>query len=215
MAEPADTEPAKLHRAWRALLQDAGADVSAGDHMFDELVRAHRKPERFYHNLEHIEAVLRTIDNLSQEAHDLTALRFAAWFHDAVYDSRTSDNEERSAAWAAQALRSLSVAPTTVEAVRRLILLTRAHQAEPNDTDGRILLDADLAILGAPESEYRAYARAIRAEYAWVGDDAYRKGRGQVLRSFLARDRIYGTPALFAALEGQARRNLADELRLM
>jgi predicted metal-dependent HD superfamily phosphohydrolase len=97
--------------------------------------------------------------------------------------------------------------------VRRLILLTKTHRADPDDHDGCLLLDADLLILGMPEGSYRAYARAIRQEYAWVDDAAYRAGRARVLRSFLERERIYATPELHDACEEQARANLNAELR--
>ncbi len=212
MPERADAVYAELRAAWRALLRDARADVSAGESAFADLERAYSEPERYYHNGDHIRAVLKVIAGLRAEAHDPTALRFAAWFHDAVYDPRAKDNEERSADWARRTMSALGVASTCIISVQRLILLTKSHRAEPQDSDGHILLDADLAILGASGAEYRAYAKAIRKEYAWVSDEAYRAGRGLVLRSFLARNRIYHTPKLFAALEGQARRNLEAEL---
>ena len=76
-----------------------------------------------------------------------------------------------------------------------------------------VLLDADLAILGAAASEYKAYSRAIRQEYSWVPDREYRWGRKQVLDRFLQRNRIYYTSELFLALEERARDNLQGEIR--
>jgi predicted metal-dependent HD superfamily phosphohydrolase len=72
-----------------------------------------------------------------------------------------------------------------------------------------VLIDADLAILGASEAAYRAYAENNRQEYAWVQEPAYRMGRRQVLERFLARPRIFH---LLAHLEEPARRNIAAEI---
>src|SRR6266545_1841094 len=205
--------PLDLRTAWRELLQAAGVDPNAAEGFFAELIAAYSEAGRHYHNLDHIRHVLGTIDRLRAEAHDLISLRCAAWFHDAVYDPRASDNEERSAEWAAQALESLSLPTQVVANTRRLILLSKTHQPDPADADGCLFIDADLAVLGSEEAEYRSYAQAIRREYAWVADDAYRAGRGRVLHSFLARPRIYATGILFESLEGCARRNLEMELQ--
>jgi predicted metal-dependent HD superfamily phosphohydrolase len=201
-----------LRADWGELLREAGADPAAGERVFAELVAAYREPGRFYHNLDHLAEVLAVVASLRGQARDLPAVRLAAWFHDAVYDPRAADNEERSAAWAEGALGEMGISRATGETVRRLILLTKAHAAGPEDADGRILLDADLSILGTPEARYRAYAAAIRKEYAWVPEESYRAGRGRVLRSFLASERIFTTRELFEAREARARRNLQDEL---
>jgi predicted metal-dependent HD superfamily phosphohydrolase len=76
----------------------------------------------------------------------------------------------------------------------------------------RSLLDAEMAILGAPPEQYKDYACAIRLEYAWVSDADYRVGRRAVLERFPARPRIFRTETLFAEREAAARRNLAAEI---
>ena len=63
------------------------------------LWRAHRA----YHTLRHIEACLAWMRDAPLEDDDRIAAEFAIWFHDAVYDTRASDNEERSADLAAMA----------------------------------------------------------------------------------------------------------------
>ena len=150
--------------------------------------------------------MLQTLQPLSNEP----ALLLAAWFHDAIYDSRAKDNEERSADLAAEMLAEMSVADVIAE-VRRLILLTKTHDPADSDHAGQLLVDADLAILGTEPAEYQAYATAIREEYAWVPEEAYRAGRRAVLENFLRRPHIYRTAAL-AGLEAAARRNLAAEV---
>jgi predicted metal-dependent HD superfamily phosphohydrolase len=189
-----------------------GVLETTAQQMFDRLAAAYASPGRFYHTLDHVAQMLRLVAPLRDRARDFTAVLLAVWFHDVVYDPRAKDNEEQSAALADRVLREGGVAKEMIAEARRLILLTKTHELEPTDTDGILLVDADLAILGAPPEEYQRYAAASRQEYAWVSDEAYRKGRRAVLDSFLRRPRIYRSEAL-AALEPQARCNLAAEIK--
>ncbi len=71
----------------------------------DELVRAYAAPERHYHNLAHIEAMLELHAQRTRTHCPIRqAVEAAIWFHDAVYDTRRHDNEERSAQLAADRL---------------------------------------------------------------------------------------------------------------
>jgi predicted metal-dependent HD superfamily phosphohydrolase len=173
------------------------------------LAERYAEPARHYHTLDHVRAVL---DVLAAGGAVTAPLHFAAWYHDAVYNPRAGDNEERSAALARGALEPLGVRAAAGEETARLILLTKTHQTDAADAAGRLLVDADLAVLGADEADYDCYARAIRQEYAWVDKAAYRAGRRRVLQGFLGRPRLYHTPALFDRLEAAARRNLRREL---
>jgi predicted metal-dependent HD superfamily phosphohydrolase len=201
-----------LKSRWESLLQQFQVDRSAGKKVFFELVTAYCSECRFYHTLAHIQQVLNTIEGMIGFAGNLPAIQFAAWFHDSIYDSKAQDNEERSAEYAAAVLSDLGVPVGTVEAVAEMILYTKRHEAPVGDTDSYILLDADLAILGADEGEYRLYAEGIRREYSWLSEGEYRRGRIRVLQKFLRRERIYYTERMFAELEGRARRNIRDEI---
>jgi predicted metal-dependent HD superfamily phosphohydrolase len=198
---------------WLEVLQPFGVSIPVAEAAFTDLVRAYSSPGRFYHTLAHIRAVLAWVRSLQASARDPAAVQLAAWFHDVVYDPRAGDNEERSADLAEQTLRRLGVPADTVATVHRLILQTKTHQAD--DPNAAVLLDADLAILGAAEEQYAAYARAIRTEYTWVPDEQYRQGRSAVLRGFLQRERIFRTDTCFIALEARARENLAREIQAL
>lgn len=176
--------------------------------LFAELAARYAEPWRAYHDLGHVLDVLSVLDDVALT--DPLAVTLAVWFHDAVYDPRANDNEERSAALAAERSANL-LGGDWVRRVETLILATKRHEPT-GDPDTAALLDADLAILGASPARYDAYAAAIRREYAWVPDDAYREGRSRVLHGFLGRDRVYRTPRLFARFEAAARRNLRREL---
>ena len=202
----------RLLSDWLSLLGRCGVPAAEARRGFDELAEAYAGPGRFYHNLDHVRAVLATVDGLGDLARDLAAVKLAAWYHDAVYDSRAKDNEERSADLAAGRCRGWGVPPARVETVQRLILATKSHQAEADDVDCHVLLDADLAILGATPDEYARYARAIRQEYAWVPEADYRRGRTTVLQGFLGRARIFRLDRTHECLDAVARHNLRDEL---
>ncbi len=201
-----------LSIAWQQCWQDLSIDSAASERVFQILIDAYDRPDRYYHNLTHIDRVLSTIARFSQELKNPLAVNLAAWFHDFVYDAHASDNELKSAQAAEELLTSMGVCRDSIERVSQLILATQGHQIDRNDTDRCIFLDADLAILGADPADYRIYQRSIRCEYSWVTDDAYRAGRIRVLNGFLQRDRLYHTDLLFHELESIACNNLTTEI---
>jgi len=194
-----------MRRQWFDLL---GTAVSAAvvDKAFEELVRHYNESSRHYHTLDHIHDVLETVEGLGPHANNLNAVRLAAWLHDVIYDSRRGDNEELSAEYAERLCTRLSI-PNSAK-VASLIRKTKTHAAD-DDADSQVLIDADLAILGAPEPRYWDYSEKIRREYDWVPESDYLTGRRKVLEHFLARPRIY---QYLNKLEGPARRNLAAEI---
>ena len=198
----------ELEKQWHETAVRAGLAKPDAEAVFADLCRRCSEPGRAYHNLDHVAAMLGTVSEFGDMLYDEVAVCLAVWFHDVVYDSRRGDNEEQSAAYAAEVLNRGGASPSLLPVVERLILATKAHQAPVDDTDCQILLDADLAILGASAAEYDRYAQAIREEYAWVPEDDYRAGRRRVLESFLGRARIYYTDALFERHEQAARVNL-------
>ncbi|MFD0378446.1 hypothetical protein [Streptomyces sp. NPDC127112] len=210
-----DTEG--LRRRWAATAAAAGADRDPAPYA-DRLLAAWAEPQRRYHTTAHLADVLARVDVLAAHAADPTAVELAAWFHDAVYRPDRSENEERSAALAERALPELGVGPARTAEVARLVRLTVTHDPAPGDTNGEALCDADLAVLaGDPDhpddpAAYAAYAAAVRAEYAFVPDEAFRAGRAAVLRQLLALPRLFRTPYGAAHWEAPARRNLATEL---
>jgi predicted metal-dependent HD superfamily phosphohydrolase len=201
-----------LQRNWARLLGSFGASNASAYPIFDDLVERYGEAHRHYHNLEHIDDVLRVIGKLTDLAERPEIIRLAAWFHDAIYDPKAKDNEDRSAQLMIDALGPLGAPPATLAAAAAMIRATAHADAETADADAAVLLDADLAILGAEEKRYRRYAEGIRNEYSWVDDISYRAGRAKVLESFLKRERIYRTERLFAMGEESARRNLLQEL---
>ncbi|RKT06059.1 putative metal-dependent HD superfamily phosphohydrolase [Streptomyces sp. 3211.6] len=206
-----DTHTDALRRRWAATAAAAGADQDPAPYA-DRLLAAWAEPQRRYHTTTHLADVLARVDVLAGHAADPTAVELAAWFHDAVYRPDRSENEERSAALAERALPELGVDSARTAEVARLVRLTVTHDPAPGDTNGEALCDADLAVLAGDPDAYAAYATAVRAEYAFVPDEAFRTGRAAVLRQLLGLPRLYRTPHGAAHWEAPARRNLAAEL---
>ncbi|WP_233221334.1 HD domain-containing protein [Streptomyces carminius] len=184
----------------------------------EDLLARWAEPHRRYHTTGHLIAVLDRIELLAPHCDgpgELATATLAAWFHDAVYRPDRSANEERSARLAERALAEAGVPAGRAAEVARLVRLTVGHDPAPGDRAGEVLCDADLAVLASGPREYAAYAAAVREEYAFVPDDAFRAGRADVLRHLLA------LPALFRTRHGRdtwertARRNLTTELELL
>lgn len=205
-------QPTNLKSRWQRLFVDFQVEHNLTNKIFSELGEFYSQNDRHYHNLLHIWRVLNVAATLESLANNFPAIEMAAWFHDVIYDPQANNNEERSAKFASASLISLNVPPTTINHVVSMILHTKNHHAPLEDIDSQILLDADLSILGAEESEYRAYAQAIRQEYFWLSDAEYRVGRKRVLQNLLERNRIYFTEKAFQLLELKARENIKAEI---
>lgn len=170
--------------------------------LYDALVARYSEPHRRYHTLTHLEECFAAFDEIADLAERPADVELALWFHDAIYDTRRTDNEQRSADWA----RSVCGDP-----VARLVMVTR-HDAAPVTNDEKVLVDADLWILGAPEKRFDEYEQQVREEYGWVPGPIYRRKRRQILESLLARPAIYGTGRFLRRYEREARANLARSL---
>ncbi|MFG3294599.1 hypothetical protein ACGF3G_38070 [Streptomyces sp. NPDC048179] len=207
-----------LRSRWlTAFLMSRGDDSCAvSPHRYaDELLRRWQEPQRRYHTVAHLTAVLDHIDVLEEYADDPALVRLAAWFHDAVYLPDRSTNEERSARLAERALADTGISAADIAEVARLVRLTVTHDPAPGDRNGEVLCDADLAILAAPPSAYAAYTAAVREEYHFVPNDAFREGRSAILRQLLALPQLFRTPHGRTEWEPTARYNLAAELEML
>jgi predicted metal-dependent HD superfamily phosphohydrolase len=199
------TQPeTELRNAWH---QIAGRHH---DSYLDGLLTRYRQPHRHYHTATHIMWVTRHLRDLAtQPSVELVA---AALYHDAVYDARATDNEELSARLAIGDLGEIGWTAAMSHPVAEMIRATAGHSADDASADTVMLLDADLAILGADPAAYQAYVNGIRAEYAHVDEASWRLGRSAVLCHFLDRPRLFVTEHMFGAREHRARANIEAEL---
>jgi len=201
-----------LADAWIALARRVGArdDVAGtGAALLGRWSESHRA----YHDLAHLDEVLRRVDLLAGEADQPDLVRLAAWFHDAVYDPQETDNEERSAEVATVALADLGLPPDLVDEVARLVRLTATHAFAPGDRDGAVLCDADLAVLASDPLRYQSYVEGVRREYAHLDDPTFAHGRAGVLQRLLDRPRLFTTSYGRREWEQPARANVSAETR--
>ena len=215
MSSHPDTDlAAALLGRWTALLERVAAPGSPQPAPFgDELLRRWSEPQRRYHTLTHLAAVLDAVDQLAEAADgDPDAVRLGAWFHDAVYAPDRSENEERSARLAERVLPEAGVPAALVAETARLVRLTTSHDPAPGDRNGELLCDADLAVLGGSAPAYAAYAAAVREEYAFVPEPDFRAGRAAILEQLLALPTLFRTTAARERYEATARHNLNSEL---
>ncbi len=199
-----------LETSWRRAWQ--GLALAAPPGLCERLIAAYREPQRRYHTQQHLRECLDHLQAVLGLAAHPGELELAIWFHDAVYDVKAQDNELRSARWAAEELACAGASADQVERVHALIMATCHTTDIPADVDTRLLLDIDLAILGADPARFAEYDGQIRAEYRWVPGPIYRLKRHSVLQGFVDRPAIYGTQHFKALYETQARINLQAAL---
>ncbi len=219
-----------LARSFDAALLSAGARADAAQRAsaFEDLAFRYCEPGRFYHTLRHVSETLVAMrllitadwdrnrdhdrDRSGEQANPISVVsscKLAVFFHDAVYDTRTNDNEARSGELAVATLTALGCSRSVVADVDRLVRATATHlSAGPDEA---VVNDADLRVLARPAPAYDVYARRVRREYAWVSHEHWVSGRAAVLRALLEH-RVYATPWASRHWEPIARANLRREL---
>lgn len=191
--------------------------VSHDVDLLDRLLARHREKQRRYHTAAHVGWVIRHVDELDGAAPALhiDEVIAAAFYHDAIYEPTHPANERASARLARRDLAALGWAREPIDRVAAMIEATAHVDGPPPatiDHDTAILLDADLAILGADPAAYSDYVSGVRAEYRHLDDAEWSSGRARVLESFLARPAIYATAPGTEWWEARASANLTAEL---
>jgi len=180
-------------------------------HAFDELAARYAETHRHYHTARHISECFTHFDGARDLCERPSEVELALWFHDAVYQPRANDNEAKSADWAVRVMLEAGIDMQAQERVRALIMAT-CHNALPDTQDAKVLVDVDLAILGANAARFDEYEVQVRAEYGWVPEFLFRRTRKKILKDFLARPSIYSTEHCKNQFEKKARDNLARSL---
>jgi predicted metal-dependent HD superfamily phosphohydrolase len=207
VSDSAAPDMSELVRSWHGDLP--AADEADRSDALARLLVAYDEPHRHFHTRTHVATV---VSGVMASAGGDRCARLAAWYHDAIYDPRASDNEARSADLAVATLRRLGVDELACARVHDLILMTKHHLPRTGDEPAAALCDADLGILGTDRTTYTRYVGQVRAEFAHVDDDAWRVGRSAFLRSMLDRPTIFHGSAALDRWESGARGNLIDEL---
>ena len=195
---------------WQTVWREVGAS-RADEELYAKLVDSYSEPHRRYHTVQHLEECFAHLDLARSIAQHPSEVELALWFHDAIYDTRRTDNEERSAEWAQAAALASGLPIEPAERIAGLVLATK-HDAVPVGTDAGLLVDIDLAILGSETARFEEYEVQIREEYAWAPESLYQNARRKILQAFVSREQIYSTELFHAEYEARARQNIHRSL---
>ena len=205
---------AYIQSAWFELTRNYGADEGLSGQLFAALKEAYTGPGRFYHNLDHIESLLKLSQDHADQLGNRDVVGFSIFYHDFVYHAGGRDNEQQSALVAEKSLTTLGVEKGQREQVKLFICATANHGHLPNaDEDLRLFIDFDLSILAADQEVYQHYVRNIRKEYSHIPSDQFALGRKGFITGLLRQEHIFYTES-FREKEEQARKNMAWELEM-
>ena len=200
----------RMGQHWVDLWKRIGAQGD-GQKVYSELTTRYSEKHRAYHTLAHIDACLNELEQVRHLAKDPDAIEMALWYHDAVYETQSTINEEKSAALFREMARGASLTEAFISQVVNLILVTK-HVQVPNNPDAQLLVDIDLSILGQTADRFDEYEQQVRKEYEWVPTKDFIIGRSKILKSFLERPTIYSTNFFRNKYEISARINIDRSL---
>lgn len=179
--------------------------------VFGQVLARWSEPQRAYHTTQHLREALTLLDAWSRGEEWPAPVALALFFHDLVYDPQRADNEDLSALAAREMLASLQLPQAQIEAVVRLIDITK-HAARPQTDDEKLMVDIDLSILGAAPERYAQYQLQVRREYAHVPEPLFTRARLALLEAFLQAPALFHTARGRAAFDAAAARNLTQEV---
>lgn len=186
------------------------ADCEQQQAMWNEVERNYTSSDRHYHNLSHLNSMLMELKIHKEKFDHWDTIIFAVSYHDLIYNTLKSNNEELSAATAIKRLGNVSFPKDEINFCKQLILATKKH--EPGDAQTNLFTDADLSILGVDSGTYEEYSKQIRREYSFYPDIVYNTGRKKFLIRFLEMDNIYKTKVFSEKYERTAKANMREEL---
>lgn len=203
-----------LKETFIELLANYTEDDSLSQKLWTEIEKSYSDKKRHYHTLAHLDNLLIQLTEVKSEIKNWNANLFTLYYHDIIYNSLKSDNEEKSAELAAKRMKQVSVPVSTIELCSNQILATKSH-VKSADSDTNYFTDADLSVLGQRWDVYTQYYKNVRKEYSIYPDFVYNPGRKKVLNHFLSMDRIFKTEYFYNKFEVQAKLNLQMEIELL
>jgi len=181
---------------------------------YTNLINRYSENHRYYHTLKHIVDGLNEYQKVKDKCKNPNLVEFAWWYHDAIYKTKSKENERKSAELAHSVLKRIEMDTIYSEDVKKYIFWTQ-HNNDPKDTDARILIDIDISIFGKSEEEYNEYERNIRKEYHMISDIIYKKKRCIFLQDILNKETIYHTTYFRSKYETIARDNIMRTIKML
>lgn len=203
-----------LKASFLNLLHVYSTDVPLNNKLWEDIENKYSNKKRHYHTLHHLENLLNELSEVKPQIQNWDTILFTLFYHDVIYNTLKSDNEQKSADYAEQKMLMLSVPVDIINNCKKQILATQSHVFS-TDSDTNLFTDADLSILGYSHEAYTKYYQNIRREYNIYPDLVYNPGRKKVLLHFLNMEKIYKTPYFYNKYESRARINLSEELKIL
>lgn len=177
------------------------------------------QPHRTYHNMTHIMECLTELENFPSSSldgftyRDIQIVEKTIWYHDAVYNPYSKENERQSAlllqegSWYADMINKL---------VRNAIWATARHHVTQNDLSPatKVMLDIDLSGFGKSTSECLENGENVRREYYKTNDTDFYTGRLNFLRTIRKRESLYYTDYFKEKYHMQSQKNLNLEVEI-
>lgn len=203
-----------LKATFETLVYNYSGEPSHATELWAAIEKEYSGKKRFYHNLAHLENMLRQLESCRNLIDDWDTTLFALFYHDVIYKATAKDNEEKSAEAAVDVLHKLNFPESRINKCGAMILATKLHTLDA-DNDTNLFTDADLSILGSNWDDYLNYCKNVRKEYSIYPDFMYNAGRKKVLQQFLDMENIFKTGFFRGLYEEKARKNLKQEIDLL
>jgi predicted metal-dependent HD superfamily phosphohydrolase len=198
---------------WQCLMKRSKISDSLSTKWELEVSNYYGESRRHYHTMEHIEELLNLSSKFSSYLINEVNVEFSIWFHDVIYDPKSSENEEQSADLWRKFATEANLTEDQQNLVFKYILLTKTHKVDPleQDRDLMFFLDMDMCILGREEERFDLYTRQIRKEYCHVEDSVFFLRRPDFLEKLVGGG-VYLTKEFQEIYEEKAKQNVAREI---
>lgn len=182
----------------------------------------------YYHDFNHVQQLFKFYretfleDFCSHDESGHVAISYAIMFHDCVYNTKRTDNEQKSATMLLDYMRLShnAVYWNNIESVMEayeLILLTKTHKMSDYKGEyeylAKMMIDCDLSPLACSSEQFKINRKNIRKEYSHVPEISFIAGTKAFYEGMINRDRIFQTKVAYSKCEEQARKNIEQGLR--
>ena len=202
----------EIQLIWEELCNRFSLSEHVVESTWSVLANHYQEEGRYYHDFSHISSLLSLSGEFRNNVVNKDVVDLAIFFHDVIYDPKSKTNEEDSAELFKEVLGNY-IDSSIVERVVHYIIETKRHDvADCGDTDLQFFMDFDMSILGSSMESYISYCQAIRKEYSFYPDEAYRIGRAAFLRTTINENKqVFSTKEFRERYEATAKSNILWE----
>ncbi len=116
-----------LKTIFTELVKKYTTDDSLRKQLWNEIVINYCDAGRYYHNLNHIEAIISELSDVKDSIPEWDTAMFSVFYHDIVYNALRSDNEAQSADKAQLRLKEIGFPEDQTTQCILQILATKGH----------------------------------------------------------------------------------------